>query len=275
MSKIFLFEDYYDVDQLPSENSEFSIPLGISEDNRLEEYHISGENGGPILVSGRCGSGKSNYLHTILNATILRNTSEQVNIWLYEYEKLEFRDFLNGSVPHITSNWIGSEHNSKEAFVAALEEEIKTRQKVFMDMGCNNFDHYLRDSGNPYLPRLLVVIEDFHTLINELFEADYSYKYRLDNILRMAHAFGITLVFAVQDVYHCQYLTANILSKHIAMIQTDDSIKEQFNCPDVVELAQSLFTGEAIIDIPSVHKVNLLYIRPDVERKVIAKYRTK
>lgn len=275
MRKVFLFEDYYDIDQFPSEGNEFSIPLGISEDNRLEEYHISGENRGPILVSGRCGSGKSNYLHTILNATILRNSSERVNIWLYEYEKLEFRDLLNGNVPHITSNWIGCEHNSNEAFVAALEEEIKTRQQVFMDMGCTNYDHYLRESGDSRLPRLLVVVEDFHALIHELFEADYSYKYRLDNVLRMAHAFGITLVFAVQDVYHCRYLTANILSRHIAMKQSDDSIKEQFNSLDALELSQTLFIGDAIVDIPSVHKVNLLYIKPDVERKIIAKYRTK
>ena len=272
MRKPYLFEDYYNIDQHPSSGSDFSIPLGVTDEMGLEEYRISGENRGLILVSGRCGSGKSNYLHTILNSTLLKYSSKDVNIWLYEYKAFEYRAFLNTSIPHITGKWIGHEDHSNEAFIDALEAEIETRKRVFIANDCTNYDHYLRNTGDSHLPRLLVIIEEFDILVHELFEADYSYRYRLDNILQMAHAFGITLVFSVQDVYHCRYITANILSKHIAMRQSDDSIKEQFNTQDAIELSHSLVIGEAIIDIPTIHKIDLLYIKPDIERLVIAKY---
>ena len=275
MRKVYLFEDYYDIDQTATINGEFSIPLGVSENGGLEEFHITEENRGPLLVSGRCGSGKSNYLHSLLNSIFLRYSSDQVNVWLYEYAKFEYGVIMNSSIPHVTGKWIGSENNTTEDFIASLEREIEERTKMFIENGCSHYEQYLRNIGNDYLPRVLVVIEDFDMLINELFRADYSYKSRFDSIIRMAHAFGITLVFSVQDALRCGYVVANALSKHIAMRQSDESIKAQFNSADAVELANSLIIGEAIIDIPAVHKVNLLYITPDIEKKIIAQNNAK
>lgn len=63
---------------------------------------------------------------------------------------------------------------------------------------------------------------------------------------------------------------ANNLSRHIAMKQSGNSIEAQFGNNDAIELSRSLIIGEAIIDIPRIHKINLLYINPDIEKKIIA-----
>lgn len=271
---MFLFEDYYDINQSTAVCKSFSIPLGVSEDGKLEEHHLSEEDGASLLVSGFCGSGKSNYIHSLINATLLQYSSAQVNIWLYAYKECEYQVFLNSSIPHLTRNWIGHEDHAKEAFILALEKEMDARQQMFMRNGITNYNHDLQTAGNAHLPQLVVIIEDFDLLIRDLFAVDYSYRYRLDKLLRTAHMFGILLVFSVQDVFKCEYLTAIDLSKHIALRQSSEAIMAQFKHMNTVRMAHTLTVGEAIIDIPAVHKVNLLYVSPETEQKIITLFQS-
>lgn len=269
MNKLLLFEDYYNPDSQPFCDDEFILPLGVSDDGKLEEYKVTDVNRGLLLVSGNCGSGKSNYLHTLLNAILFKYSSQHVSIWLYEYKGCEFRDFANRNIPHITNRWIGDENNENEALVVSLEKEIKSRQEILMKNNCANYDLYLRNVDCCNLPRLVVIMDEFDMLINELFHTDINYQTRLDRIFRMAHAFGITLICSVQSVARCYFPTVNALSRHIAMRQEQDSIRVQFNDISAVMLANTLSRGEAIIDTPSTRKIKLLYISRDTEQKII------
>ena len=85
MKDTALFEDYYDITRQTKTDSEaFSVPLGITESNILKTLSFSHMPHQNVLVTGHAGTGKSTFLHTVLNTILLHQSADQARVWIYD-----------------------------------------------------------------------------------------------------------------------------------------------------------------------------------------------
>ena len=92
MKDTALFEDYYDITRQTKTDSEaFSVPLGITESNILKTLSFSHMPHQNVLVTGYAGTGKSTFLHAVLNTILLHQSADQAQIWLYDTTGMSFK----------------------------------------------------------------------------------------------------------------------------------------------------------------------------------------
>jgi len=252
MLKLFPFEEYCRPDQKPDG---FRLPVGVNDQDTLEEFTPSDEDRYHILVTGQAGSGKSIYLHTVIRSILQRYTPAEVNLWLCDYTGCEFRKL---QAPHITARWQGYHNGEPQELLEALEKEFETRWDLMRDSGARRYEDM--PDGKP--PRLVVIIDSFGAVSNEMERSGGDFAVRFTRLVRQVHAVGITLVIATlwTPYQECPYFSE--LSLHIATPQCHENLMFQFRDPRAIEMSRQLRLGEALVDLPQLHKVNLLYLSP-------------
>ena len=261
MSEIYNFETYIDLSQIANTVcNPIHIPIGINATGSLEYVDLGKDYRHNVLVSGSCGSGKSMYLHTLINSVMLGSTSDCLNIWLYDEKMWEYRRYSTELYPHIMHTYGGDEY---EPLLTALEEELKRRERIYVEAQSMSYSHYIKAHNCIPFPRLLVVMDDFDYFLMKLFEQKYENRYRICNLLRMASTFGITFAVAVQSGERLPDLLCSMFDIRIALPQNSASVKVLFNNRDISVVDQDLRTGEALVNTSNIHKVKLLYLSSD------------
>lgn len=266
MPEIYSFETYIDISQIPNTVCDpIHVPIGVNATGSLEYLDLGKDYRHNILVSGRCGSGKSVYLHTLINSTMLSYASDCLSIWLYDAKMSEFRRYSTESHPHIMHIYGGDEC---EMLLSALEEEVKRRERIIIDARSFSYSHYIKEHNCIPFPRLLVVMDDFDYFLMKLFDQKNENRYRMSNLLRMASTFGITFAVTVQSAERLPDLLMSMFEIRIALPHHAASVKALFDNRDVSAAYQELRTGEALVNMPTIHKVKLLYLSSDVLRQI-------
>ena len=146
------------------------------------------------LVAGTTGSGKSEFLRTLVTSLALHHRPEQLSLVLIDYKGgAAFRGCAD--LPH-TAGVVTDldEHLSRRALVS-LRAELKRREHLFSTCGVADFAAYQWVShGRPPLPRLVIVVDEFRALAEELPEF-------VDGMVRIAalgRSLGVHLVLATQ-----------------------------------------------------------------------------
>lgn len=261
MPEIHNFEQYIDLSQTPNTVcNPIRVPIGVNSTGALEFVDLGDDYRHNILVSGRCGSGKSMYLHTLINSALLSYTPDCLNIWLYDGKMCEYRRYATESHPHIKHTYGGDEC---EELLTALEEELKRRERVYIDAQSQSYSHYIKAHKCVPFPRLLVVMDDFDYFLMKLFDQKYENHYRMCNLLRMASTFGITFAVTVQSAERLPDLLFSMFEIRIALPHHSASVKALFDNRDVSAIYQDLRTGEALVNTSNIHKVELLYLSSD------------
>ena len=277
MDKPILFENYYDFStDNYCDNSELTIPLGVNEQGVLEQVEITDKHWQHILVAGHAGSGKSNYLHTVLASLLLNYSADQVNLWLSDGGMCEFNRFADNAPAHIKRVNTKSDSASNIAFVDAREKEITSRLKCLADVEKTSFYSWCCDSGKYPLPRLIVMVDGFDHFIRSISEVNRHYTEKLESIVRRASACGITFIVSIQEaLFLAQHISRNffeLFAIRVATRQSPDSYGILFNTR-VLELTRNLKLGEMITSFSPDRKMNMLYISTEIERQIIAKKR--
>ena len=258
------------------DNSELTIPLGVNEQGVLEQVEITDKHWQHILVAGHAGSGKSNYLHTVLASLLLNYSADQVNLWLSDGGMCEFNRFADNAPAHIKRVNTKSDSASNIAFVDALEKEITSRLKCLADVEKTSFYSWCCDSGKYPLPRLIVMVDGFDHFIRSISEVNRHYTEKLESIVRRASACGITFIVSIQEaLFLAQHISRSffeLFAIRVATRQSPDSYGILFNTR-VLELTRNLKLGEMITSFSPDRKMNMLYISTEIERQIIAKKR--
>ena len=252
MNKCLRFDEYFPSEK--SENGKFTLPVGVNERDELEEFTPSDGDRHHILVTGRAGSGKSVYLHGVIQSLLLRYTDQEINLWLCDYTGCEFTKL---HAPHITTRWAGCNNNEQVEFLEALEQEFDNRLDLLRHSGARCYEDL--PDGKP--PRLVVIIDSFGALSYTINQGEHRFYARFSRLVQQVHAVGITLVVAAQTapIDECRWLVD--MSVHIATPQPDRSLMAQFQNPWVVETCRNMHLGDAITDLGGhLHKVTILYV---------------
>ncbi|WP_417220574.1 FtsK/SpoIIIE domain-containing protein [Arthrobacter sp.] len=152
-------------------------------------------DGPHVLVAGTTGAGKSELLKSITMDLICRYGPDQLALVLL--------DFKGGSTlspyaetPHCQSLVTDLNVESGERVLAGLRVELRRRESLFKDAHAEDYQRYRRSapSGAPPLPRLLVIVDEFRILTDELPDAVPE----LMRIATVGRSLGVHLLLATQ-----------------------------------------------------------------------------
>ena len=272
MDKPILFENYYNIStDNYCDNPALSIPLGVNEQGVLEQVEITDKPWQHILVAGHAGTGKSNYMHTVLASLLLNYSAEQLGIYLEDQGMCEFNRFAKTAFEHIKCVNTCSKLESYIAFVDALEAEIDNRLKYLASVEKTSFYVCHQEVNQCSFPRLVVMIDGFDHFVRCLFDTNHHYVEKMEHIVRRASTCGITFIVSIQEaLFLAQHISRSffeLFGIRIATKQSPDSYTVLFGVPTVA-IQDNLVLGEAIVNIPTIQKVKLLYLTKNLREQI-------
>ncbi|MFJ9705803.1 FtsK/SpoIIIE domain-containing protein [Streptomyces sp. NPDC101234] len=149
------------------------------------------------LIAGTTGSGKSELLRTILASLAVANTPDNMNFLLVDYKGgSAFRDCVR--LPHTVGMITDLAPHLAERALTSLAAELRRREHILASVMAKDIEDYQdlarRDPDRAPLPRLLIVVDEFASLVRDLPE----FLTGLVRVGQQGRSLGIHLLLATQ-----------------------------------------------------------------------------
>ncbi|NUP52977.1 MAG: hypothetical protein HOW97_37485, partial [Catenulispora sp.] len=170
--------------------------LGVTE---RDLFTVDLDDDGPHgLIAGTTGSGKSELLRTLIASMAVGTGPEHLTFALVDYKGGGALDEC-ARLPHVVGLVTDLDEQLGERALRCLEAELRHREHALRDVGLGHVREYqrLRDTERPDLepmPRLVVVIDEFATLVKALPDFVDS----LVSIAQRGRSLGMHLIMATQ-----------------------------------------------------------------------------
>lgn len=155
-------------------------------------------NHGPHgLVAGTTGSGKSEFLQSVVASLALANRPEAMTFVLIDYKGgAAFKDCV--ALPHTVGMVTDLDAHLVERALVSLSAELTYREHLLADAGAKDLEDYIdyatrRPELTP-IPRLVIVIDEFASMAREL----PDFVTGLVNVAQRGRSLGIHLILATQ-----------------------------------------------------------------------------
>ena len=165
-----------------------TVPLGRGADGSPVLIDLAAD-GPHALVAGTTGSGKSELLRTLVVGLALQNSPADLTLLLIDYKGGSSLGACT-SLPHVTGLVTDLDPHLAERVLLSLQSELGRRERILQAAGARD----IRDHDGPGLPRLVVVIDEFRVLAEEVPQV-------MEGLVRVAavgRSLGVHLVLATQ-----------------------------------------------------------------------------
>lgn len=159
-------------------------------------YAVDLRRDGPhLLVGGTTGSGKSELLQTLVTSLAVASSPQDVCFVLIDYKGgSAFTECAR--LPHTVGLVTDLDGHLTERALTSLHAELTRRERLLSSVGARDMEEYqrIRSDGMPPIPRLVLLIDEFRVLAEELPQF-------LDGMIRIAaigRSLGVHLVLATQ-----------------------------------------------------------------------------
>jgi len=249
------------------------------------------------LVAGTTGSGKSEFIQTLILSLALNYHPHELSFILIDYKGGGMANLFR-RLPHVCGIITNLGGNQTNRALASIKGEVARRQALFDKVGVNHIDKYLklyrRKETTETMPHLVIIIDEFAELKDEKPE----FISELVSTARVGRSYGIHLILATQKpsgVVDAQ-IWSNARFKVCLKVQNTEDSKEMLKRPDaaaitvpgraylqvgndeVFELFQSAWSGAEYHDgnendLNSVKEVELDGTRQLIDRNVFRNYK--
>ncbi|GAA7116924.1 hypothetical protein ID0221_11890 [Helicobacter pylori] len=210
-----------------TQSSQFrvSVPVGWDINHKEVCFEIGGAQN-HTLICGRSGSGKSNFLHVLIQNLAFYHAPNEVQLFLLDYkEGVEFNAYADPAIlEHARLVSVASSVGFGVSFLSWLCKEMQERANLFKQSGAKDLSAY-RKHGE--MPRLIVVIDEFQVLFSDSTtkEKERVEKY-LNTLLKKGRSYGVHLILATQTMCDSginKSLMAQIANRIALAMDAEDS----------------------------------------------------
>ncbi|HSF98841.1 MAG TPA: FtsK/SpoIIIE domain-containing protein, partial [Ornithinibacter sp.] len=167
--------------------------VGVTPDG---PFSIDLVHDGPhVLVGGTTGSGKSEFLRTLVTSLATSCPPDELTFVLV--------DFKGGAafgacarLPHVVGLVTDLDDHLVARALRSLGAELRRRERIFAAVGASDLEGYRRNqpSGAESVPRLVVVVDELKALVDEV----PDFVSGLVRLAALGRSLGIHLVLATQ-----------------------------------------------------------------------------
>ncbi|GAA7329503.1 FtsK/SpoIIIE domain-containing protein [Helicobacter pylori] len=204
---------------------EVSVPVGWDINHKEMCFEIGGAQN-HTLICGCSGSGKSNFLHVLIQNLAFYYAPNEVQLFLLDYkEGVEFNAYAKDAIlEHARLVSVASSVGFGVSFLSWLCKEMQERANLFKQSGAKDLSAY-RKHGE--MPRLIVVIDEFQVLFSDSAtkEKERVEKY-LNTLLKKGRRYGVHLILATQTMRDSginKSLMAQIANRIALAMDAEDS----------------------------------------------------
>lgn len=180
--------------------------LGVAGRERLEiSFRTENPPHANALLGGMVGTGKSNVLKDLVYSAAVRYSPDELDLVLLDFKAgIEFKGFDadesgEGWLPHVSVLGLESDQEYGVAVLRHVADELDRRARLFKAAGSASLARYREASGRT-LPRLLVVIDEFHMILEGDDDLAEQAADLLELIAKQGRAFGVHLLLASQTL---------------------------------------------------------------------------
>jgi len=181
------------IEELWAHSRGTSTPVGVGENGSFElDLVRDGPHG---LVGGTTGSGKSEFLRSLIAGLAARNDPTKLTFILIDFKGGAAFKPLE-ALPHTIGTISNLDEQLADRALRALEAEMDYRQRKFAAAGegVDNLDAYLATNPDEPMPRLLLVVDEFAMLAKDFPDVLTS----LVSIGAVGRTLGVHMVLATQ-----------------------------------------------------------------------------
>lgn len=189
--------EHYIQSQVTPPNHPVRIAIGVDLDGKLVEADLSDPNTCHFLVGGTTGSGKSEFLRSLLLSLLYRHSPEQLKIALVDPKRVTFPEFEH-------MRWLLSpvvkDSEDAIALMEQLVSDMEQRYRWFEAAGCSQLDAYNQQQTQrqkPPVPRIVCIFDEYADFMAEK-ETSKALELSIKRLGAMARAAGIHLIIATQ-----------------------------------------------------------------------------
>jgi hypothetical protein len=190
------FEDYIQPQATPPD-APVQIAIGVDLDGKLVEADLSDPNTCHFLVGGGTGSGKSEFLRSLLLSLLYRHSPEQLKIALVDPKRVTFPEFEQ-------MRWLLSpvvkDSEDAIALMEQLVDEMARRYRLCEAAKCSHLDAYNQQQARakkPTVPRIVCIFDEYADFMAEK-DTRKALELSIKRLGAMARAAGIHLIIATQ-----------------------------------------------------------------------------
>lgn len=209
---------------------EFAVEMGANDNGQVVNLTFESPH---LLVLGKTGSGKSNFLHLLLTKSMLKYSPETLNFYLMDMKPggVELADYRD--IPHVNTLVADPGDSSINVeFLQRIKDQVEQRARKMQKAGVRDLLSYNARNPQKVLPRIVILIDEFQSLFDRKKYPDLSMLLEveslLSDILAKGRSYGINVVLATQTLMGTQ------IPESVAKIEKQYFLKaETFDMGDI------------------------------------------
>ncbi len=179
-----------------SSQYEVSVPVGWDINHKEVCFKIGNEQN-HTLICDHSGSGKSNFLHVLIQNLAFYYAPDEVQLFLLDYkEGVEFNAYTDPILEHARLVSVASSISYGITFLKWLCDEMQKRAELFKQFNVKDLSDYRKHEK---MPRLIVVIDEFQVLFSDN-KSTKAVEGHLNTLLKKGRSYGVHLVLATQTM---------------------------------------------------------------------------
>lgn len=180
-----------------SSQYEVSVPVGWDINHKEVCFEIGNEQN-HTLICDHSGSGKSNFLHVLIQNLAFYYAPNEVQLFLLDYkEGVEFNAYVADTpLEHARLVSVASSISYGITFLKWLCDEMQKRAELFKRFNVKDLNDYRKHEK---MPRLIVVIDEFQVLFSDK-KRKGEVEWYLNALLKKGRSYGVHLVLATQTM---------------------------------------------------------------------------
>ena len=179
---------------------------------------------GNLLIAGKQGSGKENFINTLILSSVVDHTPDEVNFYIIDCgtESLQ----IYGKMPHVGAIALQDDRDLVGSILNLSSQEIETRKSIMADYS-GSYEDYINESGKK-LPVMIFIINNYDVFL----ESYGKFEDGIGQIFRDGPRYGI--YFVVTEIASNAVrarIAQNFTVKYILQQNDDSQYRGDFDAP--------------------------------------------